>query len=555
MGSSFLFSHLGQVQMQFAFFLPLTLLLVKNYFSKGNFGYALLLGINIVAAFFTAAYYGIFSTLLAGVWTAFVLNKTNFNRLFKLALGCAPSIIFLFIATKPYRLVRQSFGGRNLANIKQFSGSPWSYFSSPEYNLLWGNLTSGFSHYEAHLFTGLSSKILLLIGFVYLLKGLKPGVLKLLLVLLPIVHLAAFAYKRNLIPGNLDLYVYLSCLPLWIIIGLFFILSKGENKFKFATSFCGAIAVFYFASLGIVGAPKADALSIDLNTFLRIIPGFDAIRATSRYGIVTNLFELIFAAIILTKISSNLGKRASLIVPGLFCVVSLFESQINHFPRFQTKPRPQIFSNLEKQAPGAAVVLPFLHHQVDGEEFSRHQTRVMAWVSNRRIVNGYSGMIPQFTGELGKKLKNFPSQASVNYLKQLVGLKYIVFLAEDGFKQEEFNIKLSSLSQELKTIVSDSAGNTLFELNPVYSGKKTTLLLESKAIQNLNCKVRSLESLSNLKISQSFDGKLKKIGGRSIAETPSRFNMTIEKPFKQNRPVKLVFTSDSEFELSQCSSN
>ena len=546
MSSSYLFSHLGQVQLQFAFFLPLTLLLIKNYFERGNLGYALILGVTIIGAFYTAVYYGIFCILLTGVWSLFALRLRRIKEIAKLFIGTAPSLLFILISSESYRLVRDSFGARNLANIKQFSGSPWAYFSAPKYNLLWGELSSGLSHYEAHLFTGLSTKNILLIGCFVLIKE-TPGFLsRACLLLLPAIHLAAFVFKKSLVPSSVDTFVYLSCIPLWLLIA-FFLYFRSKNSLY---PVLGSLAVFYFASLGVVGAPKPGALAIDLNTALRLFPGFDAIRATARYGIVTNLFEVILAGLVLSQIAKRISSKYYLLLASIASVAVLIEARIDHFPRFVAKERPAIFSTLESSPPGAALVLPFSDYQKDTEKFSREQTLAMHWVKNRRLVNGYSGLIPQFTSQLGAKLKGFPDNKSVGYLKRIVGLNYVVYLKSWGV-----DLNQASFREELVLLETDPEGNMLFALKPVHQGKKIELFLEAKPQQTLSCKVKSLGAPTSIIISQSFDGEFKKLFSKSVGNKTSRLSLTLNKPHKQNRPVKLRFTSENKFELSSCLSS
>ena len=107
----FLSMHLGHPQLQFAFWIPLTLIFFFKAFNTRHFLYALLTGLIVFLSFLTSVYYTFFIlVLLKLIFLSLLLQKKAYFTLSKLGrwasgftLGFAPIVFFAF----PYLAVKE----------------------------------------------------------------------------------------------------------------------------------------------------------------------------------------------------------------------------------------------------------------------------------------------------------------------------------------------------------------------------------------------------------------------------------------------------------------
>lgn len=483
-GVSYFWTNLGHPQLQFAFFIPLTLAFtIRAIRSNYNFWW-LCIGITIAAAFLTTVYYAIFCYIVAG--TAFVASlvfepkNLTVKRIattgFLVVLGTTPILPFL----SAYREVRSTFDIRHLYEAYYFSASSLSYLSYSPLNRFFA-WTSNWNSAEGQL--GGSLVQLGIVAICSLVLAYRAHYRK-LLSSIAIFFIATCILSCNPIEGVTDR--YLAAVGTWIVIvlvALFFLRSRRaawiENG-SIAWPVLVAIAVvFFFLSLGPLGNPaKGESAFSFYVPFYVAAPGVDSLRAVARYGLVVWICVAISVPMLLNRV---LGKtfQANMLLTAVV-LASTVEGFPTAFPLEEMPDRPEVLSNLSSVATeDTAVLFVPLADEVtrDGVrswgEFARFNTRYMNWSLGipGRIVNGYSGQRSKLTLELPVALKDFPSDQSLKRLSTIAGLRFIV-VVPDLWKTrsaQEIESKIGEFPERLSVIAKDKNGNLLLEFSPHFA--------------------------------------------------------------------------------------
>lgn len=476
-------AHLGHPQLQWAFYLPLLLVGVTRMIHERSVAAGVLTGLFFSAALATTAYYAVFGAVLcAGFLAAIVilrperfLDARYFKPLGGAILGLIPAIPLLI----PYFSVRGVFGGREVYEAHYFSAAPLGYLSAAPFSWLY-SWTAGWSHSEAQLFPGL---VLLILPALTLRRlwevpplrralGVSGGLIAVVFVLS--LFAKAFPWLRVVM-----------AICSWGLLGSYtFVLYKLgrlelQRGFRLITNrsliaaFSWLGLLFFLISVGPLGNPEKGQVALGVYQFFYwFFPGFDAVRAIGRAGIVTSLMLVVLYALYLTHYV-----RAT----GVFLVLTgavIIENLPREFPIERLAPKPSVFSRLESipDARDAAVVLP-LATQFDEyrrvrkwSEYANLNIEAMLWGfdSGRFFVNGYSGQRSKVMRELPWSLSGFPDSRALNALGKIGGLRYIVFRGDrvDGFNKQAFEAEVKAADKRLK-VVAVNGTDYLFEFSPL----------------------------------------------------------------------------------------
>lgn len=427
--SPFFASHFTHPQLQFAFFLPGVLLACLVYLDTRHPFPALAIGLCILLAFFASIYLSLFCLLLAALTLLLggILRLRSFRlRDLLLLLGLnLPAALLLLIAARPYIEVRRTFGPRSAAAVEQFSTDLFAYLAAPPGNSLWGSLTHTLAHGEAHLFSG----------------GLT-----LLLVLAAVFFWRSWFKDRAL---HLAILLFLTFFFAWASLGLS---TKNDSPF----------GLFYFLH--------------------QYVPGFNAIRVPSRLGIITQLCLILIAGFGLKPLLRIGQKDLSWRILLVLLLISSLELHHQGLEISKGKSPPPVYAELSRlSAKGAVISLPLASPRHDLLRFVHDQTEYMHWLydSGRPVVNGYTGMIPQFHERLPSRLRGFPDPVSLYHLSRLPGLRYVVYhpTKKTKFNEEEFSAALAKHQDQLQLITRDSFGNYLLKFSPKLTQPETRLFL------------------------------------------------------------------------------
>lgn len=500
MSYSGLTSNLGHPQLQFIFWIPLALSALYSYFARPRFSAGLVAGLCVTGAFLCTVYYSIFCliALLGAVFVTAILRPAEFSRkqwgklAFAAAVGALPLVFFV----GPYLAVRATFGERAIYEAYYFAASAVSYLSAAPFNFLYGH-SSSWSHPEANLFPGFAVLVLVAAAFPRLWNA-KPLVnigrtwaLSLVLLFVLTSDIASLPYTR-----------VLAALVLWanVLLLLLLIYRMGflERKLGFhimtnrglTASFLFLALLFFAISLGPLGNPEKHQFAWGVYRFFyELFPGFNSIRAIGRAGLVSVLFMCVLCAFSLASIAEK-KRRVATPLMSMVLALGIAENYVPLYPIDNQIHPPPAIDYLRTQVQdknSALIVLPMageLTHEglvKSWSDFARRNTLYMNWAfgTGLHTVNGYSGQRSKLMKELPSQLLDFPDQRSVNALRSIAGLRYVLYASarDPGFSKVEFEARVKNLPGNLSLLMSDGEGNYVFELSGSSRIRTDTYLL------------------------------------------------------------------------------
>jgi hypothetical protein len=215
---------------------------------------------------------------------------------------------------------------------------------------------------------------------------------------------------------------------------------------------------------------------------------------------------------------------------------------------------------------GALIALPYtgelnaLGTPVSWGDFARRNIQVLLQLSGTgwRSVNGYSGQKSKIMREFPRQLKGFPDRRSLAAICSIGGMRYLTYASgkDAGFNREVFLGRLDALSQQLKFVAEDKAGNFLFSLPCLQSiNTERELLfpanLEANVSLSLSAPNLGQDRITVLKVSALFGDEEHQIGSFSIRGGEAGREVTFKLPNhgQSMRPVRVRFSTQSKEEI------
>jgi len=486
MSFAYLTGHVGHPQLQFAFWLPLTIILLLRFFAKPILRRSFHLGLCITGAFLCTAYYAVFGALLVFCFILAIAIMRPHQLLVRqwllfasgIVLGCTPLIAVI----RPYLDVMSAFGERQMYEAFYFAATALSYLSSTPFNMVYLG-SSSWTHSEANLFPGIA--VLILAGMaIWRMRDAKQLYLPAAICISSFI-LACIATIPSL-PTPVARYV--AAAFSWIsLIGLVWwiwrlgVLERARGFFiltnrALVAIFVFAALIFFMLSLGPLGNPEKDQLALGIYTpFYFAFPGVNSIRAVGRYGIVCVLMLVVLSALTINFLISK--RRIKIEYFSFLIALVILE---NYSPVYPSDPLPapsSVYNYLAQQprSTDAMIVLPLTSSLTeDGQvaswgDFARLNVASMlaSFEAMRPLVNGHSGQKTKLMREYPKLLANFPEARSIAALTRIAGLRYIVYASANvaKFDREEFAKQIEMAANSVTFLQTDEAGNYLFELN------------------------------------------------------------------------------------------
>ncbi len=487
--------HSGHPQLQFAFFLPLTISATFRFVNLCKLHSALLLLLIVLCALLTSVYYAVFCGLICGLLLIVILilsPKTITPKHLKFSVfAILIAVPFYYPFTYPYLEVAKAFGERRLYEPYAFSATGLSYLSAPIYSWLYGGVTSHLSNGEGHLFPGVA---LLIIGGCSILfpgKFVKPTKISVALLVSVIATLIAATYTSSASTITGSWIHYLAALLAWgTLILTFLYLRENRSSTVHIKIIVIAFTIFFLIiSLGPLGNIAKDEPTLGPFAALFLYtPGLGAIRAIARAGVVVTLGLSILLALTFNKFPKTNHRIAGL---KLLLIVFILAENFNViFPLEMEPKRPEIFTLLDEISGKDDVVFVFPYFselrkkdfQIEKwSQFARLNVNYMNWLSFSpvKLVNGYSGQLTWFMREFPRKIVNFPDERSITALSYITNLKYIVVIPRliANFNIDDFRSKLQTLKGELVVRAEDPEGNLLLSLEHTSEIKEGSLIL------------------------------------------------------------------------------
>ena len=367
----FHFTHLGHIQLQALYFLPLTFLFLHRLFAAERRSDTIALGVVVGLQTVSSIYYGVIGAIGLACATIVLLIATGRTTDWRLLRrGAAAAVVALLVAAPwsiPYlRVAHEAGGGRTLYEASSGSARLTSYLQAPPTNLAYGR-------------TG----------------WLRPGAR------------AAMPFKdgpeQALFPGFVTL--------LLAVAGA--LAAPRELK---------RIAVIYsaLAIVGVVLSLGPDRVRVLYSWLYATLFGMAAIRAPARFSVLALLAAAMLAALAVRAMDlrwPRRGRYCGAIAVGLIAVE--FCNGAIAFP-----PPPALTTAAgqwlrERPGSGAVVCAPV------GPFDANTACMLQALEHGRPIVNGYSGFRPPFFETLLEAVNRLPAPQALLTLHDL-GVEFVV---------------------------------------------------------------------------------------------------------------------------------
>jgi len=161
------FDHLGHMELQWAFWMPLAFLALHRTLDTGRWKYGFALGACVALQILSCIYYGIFLVTIlppAAVLLSIRDRQVAWTRaIAPIAAGVALALAVSVPYALPFARQHAEVGDRSTRDVDSFSARPWSYLSVPEGNALYGDPASP-GRQERRLFPGSVIVLLALTG-------------------------------------------------------------------------------------------------------------------------------------------------------------------------------------------------------------------------------------------------------------------------------------------------------------------------------------------------------------------------------------------------------
>lgn len=492
MAYGFFCANIGHPQLQFAFFIPLSVYFLISFFSGKKFYFGILLGLTEVAAFLSTVYYAVFIPPLLFIicGTVFLLRPSQFTLkdFTTLAISCLLGTLPIIPFLLPYLAVKETFGVRDLSEPYAFAATTLSYLGSN----FWRNLTDTFL-FSSEMARFLSSGVTVTVLAFYAILRLKISPHKKLLavcsalVLLTVIS-SAFNFKDA--TQSRDLLRFITAFSSWFSIIILTVFIYKFGKFERSANcsyltnrdiiiiFAFCAYIFFIFSLGPLGntGPKHKELAFGVfSSAFYLIPGMNSVRDISRFCVVVTFCLALLIPFAIMNLTTK--KRSRLLLTTILCSLIIFE---NYYPIFPVEPltqTPPIFKVATMARPqDVTMVLP-LTTTLNGDgtvkswqDYAVQNTAYMNMAAplELKIFNGYSGMITKLMRDYPRKMANFPDNRSLIALTTISGLRFILFDAtsESTFEENAFAARLKEFQTQLIDHGQDSFGWKLFELIP-----------------------------------------------------------------------------------------
>lgn len=509
--------HRGHPQLQFAFWIPLTLLAVLHFAESRSYRSATSIGASVAGAFFCSVYYAMYGYLLAAVTLLGVLalrpRGFSLRDLWVLFAANVPWLALLAPASIPYVETRDSLGGNPLAVLRAHSPSLTAFVAPPMVEKLWSQFMRHISRMEGFLFFGFVPTALSLAAIAKTWQKASTNNQQRLLgrvarwsIYLAIVGgcvsvIRAWYFTSH--PGNRTAHhlAWVTAEALWPFLAASFITllanradktDRSLNRLEIASLFSFLAIFFVFATLGIKDTGPARFHAPELYRFIMHLPGYEALRGLARMGLLAVLCLVVLAATGFAMLLDRLYARSRSGAFGfalIMLVLAALELRTRPDVLVPLQPAPKIYEtarNLPTHEP--ILALPIRSATVGGRDFMFWNSLHALWLrqAENPVVNGFSGKSPLFHSLVSYQLDEFPSRHSLSVLAELVGVRYV--LTNSRFygpkTARAIRKRASQLSGEVSLVQCDKHSNCIFRVSPI---------MDTRELKNPELLIRSEE--------------------------------------------------------------
>ena len=365
------FAHLGHVQLQALYFMPLSFLWLHRLFQRERRSDTVMLGVVLGLQAISSIYYGIIGGIgiaFATVALVLVTRRVRAWRLLRRAATAALVAVLVALPwAVPYLLVHRETGaGRSIGDAARGGAVLANYLQAPAMNLLYGR-------------TGI----------------LRPG---------PGAWLQySEGVEQELFPGF--------CALLLALLGC---VSAGKDSRKVAVVFAVVTVVGVILSMGPEGPTPLYSL------LYRGLFGMAALRAVPRFSVLALLGIAVLAALAIRSLEARKPRLArGLVVAALLAIAVEYSNGAIAYP-----PPPSLRTSVGewlRDQPGSGAVLC-----VPMRVWVGNTPCMLQSLEHRRpVVNGYSGIVPPFFEAMVQTATRLPAADALLAMHNL-GVEYVV---------------------------------------------------------------------------------------------------------------------------------
>jgi hypothetical protein len=386
------FTHIMHLNLLSAAWIPLALLFLHRYFEKKKIYDVALFALFFVIQALTTWHYGLMLAVAVGVMLVvrLIARRRTFTLKWTVSLACAllvAGLLILPFAWPYFKLQGQNPRfKRNISEVETFSADVQDFLAPPAQSLVWGGPLGSFRNAildrgerngltERGLFPGLIPLVLAVIGFLLLIRKGKGE-------------------------ERFSLWSYLAILVLSFVMCLGYPLHFFGHTIKIPTLY----ELFYYA-----------------------VPGFKGMRVPARFDILITLSLAVFSAFavkwIVEWVHSKRGVKVAAFVAVLILVLVCVDLAPTSIPMQKVTAKsdfPAVYSWLAKQpgeAPTVELPIPLTTDAIRWAKLdsARDYYSTSHW---KKIMNGYSGFLPDSLYGAAFAWNEFPSAKSIAFFRK-----------------------------------------------------------------------------------------------------------------------------------------
>ncbi|MBI3366013.1 hypothetical protein HY041_00085 [Candidatus Roizmanbacteria bacterium] len=245
-------------------------------------------------------------------------------------------------------------------------------------------------------------------------------------------------YVNDKGPYRYDGYWGLPFLILFILSCLILLKMKRQKKF-FSALFLAITALSFVMSLGpafqwggkVIKYPFIIPLPYAL--FYYLIPGFNGLRNSGRWEMLTIFAASVFIGLVLAKLMKKMSLKnifiTCMITTAIFAEIRI---PFKYYQLPTTQEFPKVYSFINSLPNDVAIIeLPIFSWDVQPYSNTEFMREYFSTLHFRKMVNGYSGFSPKEWEKNTKILTNeFPSKKTIEYLKR-IKVNYVILHKKD----------------------------------------------------------------------------------------------------------------------------
>ena len=385
--------------------IPLCLLFLHKYGEEGKWWNAALAVLFLVVQTLATWYYGLMLTVAIIIYLVvrLIMNRKGFTLrwiavlLVTIIVGAA--MIAPFAA--PYLKVHAEDPRfvRSLAETNQFSADVRDFFVASEPNLIWGNLSAGLRKTTVN----------------------RGG-----------------PTERSIFPGLLPLVLG--------VMGAIVLFWKGKGRDRFYVRFyvtLGVAAAVLCLGTRLYFFGHSVAMPMPYDILYYLFPGFKVIRVPARFIVLVLLALAVLSAFAVKAIIKRLSEKRSPAVAGIVALVLVglvfLDVMTASLPMYKVPLKNEfasVYTWLAEQ-PGEAPTTEIPFASFNEKTFKAGLQYEPSWLPKesmrtyystlhwKKLINGYSGYIPDSYYDAVLATRDFPSKSSIAFLKN-EGAKFVI---------------------------------------------------------------------------------------------------------------------------------